>query len=207
MRRRFQFTLIELLVVIAIIAILASMLLPALNQARARAHAINCTNTLKQLGHMFNFYADENNGVIPAVDLGIGGDGFWKFLIAPYYGCYDLDWNQRAKELTKAGLRCSAGAALHTSGDPNYGMCAPKGMLNTPPKLTSIQIPSRLCLAGDAKWDLSGWYNNHLAYYCRPDPVHPGGSANILYYDFHVDSKRQAEIPSNEDDVFWTGER
>ena len=55
-----SFTLIELLIVIAIIAILAGMLLPALNQAREKARAIACTGNIRQLYNYWFMYADDN---------------------------------------------------------------------------------------------------------------------------------------------------
>ena len=65
-RRPRAFTLLELLVVIAIIAILASMILPALANARERARRIVCMKNIKQLPTVFFGYADDNEDVFPA---------------------------------------------------------------------------------------------------------------------------------------------
>ncbi len=63
-----QFTLIELLIVIAIIAILAALMLPALNKARATAAGAKCINQLKQVGTFMSLYNNDNNDAMPIGD-------------------------------------------------------------------------------------------------------------------------------------------
>ena len=95
MKKHAPFTLIELLVVIAIIAILASRLLPALQQARERGQITSCLNNLKSCGIYALQYVEENRGCAPGgrhvsntpySGFATEGLGSWFNLLAPYAG-------------------------------------------------------------------------------------------------------------------------
>lgn len=84
MKNKKAFTLIELLVVIAIIAILASMLLPALNKARDKAKDSGCRNNLKQIALAWQMFCSDNNGQLP--DSGQYWEVYYGALLGTYCG-------------------------------------------------------------------------------------------------------------------------
>jgi prepilin-type processing-associated H-X9-DG protein/prepilin-type N-terminal cleavage/methylation domain-containing protein len=211
------FTLVELLVTIAIIGILASMLLPALANAKKMAQQIECANHERQLGIATLCYADLYSDWLPPVALDGGTGKKWVYLYTDLLNLLPNSFNDvwyNSNGLSGRGVfACPTDLReKNVSYYINRQLTSEEMSYFNWQKLTGIESPSEVLLFADGwvgNYDSGGYYLDHFSYMTTrsslPNFRHRG-KCNATFVDGHVEALSVRDIPTDtRKNLFWCG--